>query len=118
LAHHASRLLRHKDQQFDVSGNVVDGLDFWWKDTGQLVSESSDPLSEYRYAQNNQIDEYLARCLLAHYEVRFGKLPFSEWRQLTKDRASQQLLDNLRLLNHSEHLKACASCPSCQAIET
>jgi hypothetical protein len=116
LALRIGRLLRYGGKEYEVHGNVLDGLSFWRKASGQPVSMTIDPLSESRYDTDQETDEYLAECLLVHYEDRFGRLPFTDWREATRDNVSQVILRNLLVLSHSEHLSFCASCPSCKAI--
>lgn len=118
LALRIGRLLRYRGEEYEVHGNVLDGLSFWRKGTGQPVSMTIDPLSESRYDTDQGTDEYLAGCLLLHYEDGFGRLPFEGWRDATRDNVTQGMLTNLLLLSHSEHLSLCASCPSCEAIRS
>jgi len=117
LAHHAQRLLRYRDNDVEAYGNIVVGLSFRRKTTGQRVSETVDPLEEFRYAKEHRVDPYLAECLFAHYEDTFGKSPFASWEQVTMENVAKELFTNLSLLSHSEHLRFCPSCPSCKAIK-
>jgi len=118
LAHHVGRLIRSKaDHDVSVLGNVVAGLTFWRKSSGQPLSETIDPLGEWQYEKEHPLDAYLAGCLLAHLCHRFGPLPFPTWEEATLENVTPKLLQNLVLLSHSEHLRPCPSCPSCQAIE-
>jgi integrase len=118
LAHHVGRLLRYKaDDNVSVLGNMVAGLSFWRKSSGQPLSETIDPLGEWEYEKEHPLDAYLASCLLAHYRHCFGPSPFQTWEEATLENVGPELLQNLMLLSHSEHLRFCPSCPSCQAIE-
>jgi hypothetical protein len=118
LAHHVGRLIRYQaDDNVSVLGTVVAGLSFWWKSSGQPLSETIDPLAEAEYEKEHPLDAYLAGCLLAHYRHRFGPLPFPAWEEATGENVTPKLLENLVLLSHSEHLRRSPSCPSCQAIE-
>jgi hypothetical protein len=118
LTHHASRMLRYKsDDDIETSGNITMVLRFWRKSTGQPVTETIDPLAELQYAKQHRVDSYLLKCLFAHYEDRFGKLPFAHWEKVTIENVAQTLLDNLVILSYSENLSFCPSCPSCKAIK-
>ena len=119
LAHHVQRLLRYyKDKEVEVHGNIVEELCFFIKNA-DLHSGSVEPLEEYEYQQQHPVDSYLADCLFAHYENKFGNLTFKSWNEVGeagKENATQDLFKNLFRLSHSEHIRFCPACPSCQAI--
>ena len=99
LAHHACRMLRYKNNDdIETSGNITMVLRFWRKSTGQPITENIDPLAEFRYVKQHRVDSYTLKCLFAHYEDRFGKLPFVDWEEVTMENVYQALLENLLLL--------------------
>ena len=118
LVHHAGRMLRYKNNDdIETSGNITMVFRFWRKSTSQPVTENIDPLAEFRYLEQHRVDSYLLKGLFAHYEERFGKLPFADWKEVTMGKVDQPLRENLLLLTHSEELSFCPSCPSCKAIK-
>ncbi len=118
LAHHVRRLLiRRGDNDIEAHGDIITILRFWRKSTGQLITETIDPIQELVYAQQHRVDPYVAKCLFIHYEDKFGELSFSGWGDVTMENSDQTLLNNLLMLSHSEILSFCPSCPSCKALK-
>jgi len=118
LAHNVQRLLHYTDKEVVVHGNIIEGLFFHSKSL-ELGARGPEPLEEYEYQQQHPVDSYLADCLFAHYENKFGNLTFKSWNEVGeagKENATQDLFKNLFRLSHSEHIRFCPACPSCQAI--
>lgn len=117
VAHQVFRLLRYRsDDNVEALGNIVEGLSFWDKRTGQPVSENIDPLEEFEYEKAHPIDRYLAGCLLAHYKGKFKGLPFTAWEKVSMANVNQELLDNLKLLQYSQAFELTPDCPVCRAL--
>ena len=117
VAHQVFRLLRYRsDDNVEALGNIVEGLSFWDKRSGQPLSENIDPLEEFEYEKAHPIDRYLARCLLAHYKDKFKGLPFKAWEKVSMANVNQELLDNLKLLQYSQAFELTPDCPVCRAL--
>lgn len=107
LASRVQKLLYYRnseDQLHVYEGNIVDGLRFFGS---RLVLEEIEKKS---------IEPHLARCVFAHYEDKFAKLPYNYWEEVTMENVSQELADNLLRLAHSKGFKPCPTCPACQEI--
>ena len=116
LAHQAQRLFHYKDNDYiEVTGDVLTHISFWKKSNMTIVAEGSDPAAVFRYEKEHPVEPYMARCLYAHYEDRFGELPFKGWNQLSTGNVTEEILDNLKLLAHGG-LKPCSNCPICMEI--
>ncbi len=85
--------------QLPYRGNIVEGLRSYW--------------GSPENAKVIEIPTYLARCVLAHYEHKFHKLPFNFWEDVTFENASQELADNLSRLGNNRDFEACPKCPVC-----
>ena len=118
LAHHVQRLLRYKDKEVVVHGNIVEEL-FFLPKSQELGARGPEPLEEYEYEKQHPVDSYLADCLFAHYENECGKLTFKSWKEVGeagKENATQDLFKDLVRLSHSERIRFCPTCPSCKDI--
>ncbi len=116
LAHYGRRLFRYKDDDYiEVTGDVFTHISFWEKSNMTIVAEGSDPTAVFRYEKEHPVEPYMARCLYAHYEDRFGELSFKGWNQLSTGTVTEEILDNLNLLAHGG-LKPCLNCPICIEI--
>lgn len=115
LAHHVARMLRFKD---DDNVEALPGVfppTFWYKPSGRVVSEGTDPLEEFTYQQEHPVEPYLGNLVFLHYEHMFGKLPFPTWENIAMENVSPQLLDNLKFMAYGG-LKCCPTCPICQQM--
>ncbi len=108
LAHRVERLLSYKDTAYIV-GDIVSGASLSSKVDGQVVTGW---LREKEYDAKHQIEPYLATCLFAHYESKFGKLSFKEWSQLSTGNVNCEIVNNLKFLAYGK-LKVCRDCPIC-----
>lgn len=116
LAHQAQRLFRYKDNDYiEVTGDVFTHISFWEKSNMTIVAEGGGPAAVFRYEKEHPVEPYMARCLYAHYEDKFGDLPFKGWNQLSTGNVTEEILDNLKLLAHGG-LKPCSNCPICIEI--
>jgi len=104
LASRVEKLLYYQSKdipyhQLPYRGNIVEGLRSYW-------GSPED-------AKVIEIPTYLARCVLAHYEHKFHKLPFNFWEDVTFENASHELADNLSRLGNNRDFEACPKCPVC-----
>ena len=103
LSSRVNDLLLHRSKgETYYRGNLVDGIDF--------------PERPLTHPRNTSIGSALARCVLAHYEDRYDRLPSGTFEQVTMENASQKLADNLVRLAHSTISEPCPICPACQEI--
>ncbi len=103
LASNVERLFYYKSHGSTAfRGDIVKGFRSYWGSP-----EDSKVI---------EIEEYLARCVLAHYEDKYDRLPYEYWEDVTKENASQELTDNLVRLANTSVLEPCPICPACQEI--
>jgi hypothetical protein len=109
LASGAQKLLYYQKKNvespytgFPYRGNLVIGIRSYWgsPEDARVIS----------------IEGRLARCVLAHYEHKFNKLPYNDWEEIDYMNASPDLADNLVRLSHDISSEPCPICPACQEL--
>jgi hypothetical protein len=85
---------------FKMRGNVVSGIEFSWPEVLQ------DP--EHEMELSGRTAEYL----IHHYQDCYPRLPFDRWEDLTPEKATIEMAENLDNLN----FRYCETCPRCKEI--
>ena len=100
-----------------IKGNIVDG--------GKLVLPLNgggfddfghdDGILGYKGAwEFDKLDDFMSRCLLAHFNYRFPNLAkYSDWRQITLETFDNEIFYKLEILKRSKNFGLAPLCPVC-----
>jgi len=78
-------------------------------------SSLSTPVRQ-RSWELERVDDYLAKCLLEHFNHEFPDMSLDGWQQIDIKTVGQDIAEKLLLLAHSKSLEFCPRCPVCARL--
>jgi len=109
------RLYKFKDDGH-INTHAITEVQYWSKGTGLPICGHIPSEEEFMYEKQEEINMYLADCLLRHFKDRLSEIPLSSWQHLRIKYISQERINTMRLIAHGGSAMPCLDCDICQDI--
>jgi len=111
---------KHRDSLTEICDLLASTLKTYRgrSDIGIYVDDgiTIKPRRDGTYSPILWIDPRSAKCISAHYQHRFGELPFALRAKLTGGDIDDTLIDNIYVLSHIRDFQPSPTCPECQRL--